>query len=98
MHAVSASFFFGAPVVALVSWNPWWLIPFFVSGVVGSAGHYLFDDGRVDARETTSAPEVPPYVLLMFWMLLRGQWWDEVARAQQAVREAQQGPTATPKR
>ncbi len=96
LHAISAACFFGAPVVAMLTTNPWWLLPFFVSGLIGSAGHRLFDDGGVNLRETTSAPEVPGYVLIMFWMLARGQWWDEVARARQAMPATPASQPTTP--
>jgi hypothetical protein len=82
LHFVSMLMFFGAPVVALVLWSPWPLLAFMTSGLVGTAGHYLFRDGTVSARESTSQPEVPYYVLRMFWLLARGRYAHEVAAAQ----------------
>lgn len=81
IHALSAAMFFGGPLVALVLWSPWPLLGFAASGAVGASGHWLFKDGGVSPREATSQPEVPPWVLLMFWMLLRGTWWPEVQAA-----------------
>ncbi len=91
VHALSAVCFFGGPPMALITWNPWWLAPFLVSGLIGAAGHHLFDDGGVNAREATSQPEVPGYVLIMFWMLARGQWWNEVEGVRSAVQAHDQG-------
>ena len=83
VHALSLAMFAGSPVVALVTWNPWWLLAFFTSGVVGAAGHYLFDDAGVSLREATSQPEVPYFVVLMFYKLLRGTYWGELEAARE---------------
>lgn len=86
IHALSAALFFGGPVVALLWWTPWPLVGFALSGLLGASGHALFKDGGVSPREATSQPEVPPWVLLMFWMLLTGTWWPEVEQARERLR------------
>ena len=85
VHALSALLFFGTPPLALLLWTPWPLLGFAASGLVGAAGHAVFRDGGVSPREATSQPEVPPWVLWMFWMLLNGTWWPEVEAARERL-------------
>jgi hypothetical protein len=86
IHAVSALLYFGCPVVALALRSPWPLIGFAVSGLVGSAGHHLFRDGVVDAREASFAAEVPGYVVRMFYRLARGRYRTDIALAEARLR------------
>jgi len=81
-HFVSALLFFGSPIAALLLWNPWFLVGFSVSGVVGTSGHYLFRDGGVSLRESSAAPEVPYFVVVMFYKLARGSYRVDVAAAE----------------
>ncbi len=81
VHFVSFLMFFGAPVLALLTWDPWWLLAFFLSGGVGAAGHYAFDDAGVSLREATSTPTVPFFVAIMFYKLARRTYWADVAAA-----------------
>lgn len=87
VHFASMLLFFGSPLAALLLWSPWPLLGFAVSGAVGTAGHYLFHDGTVSVRESTSQPEVPYFVLVMFWKIARGTYGQEIAaaRAKQAA-------------
>lgn len=82
VHFVSWLMFFFGPVLALVTWNPWWLIAFLASGLVGAGGHYAFKDSGVSLKEATSSPAVPLYVTVMFYKLARRRYWDDVAAAQ----------------
>lgn len=82
VHAISAVLFWGFPWIALVTGDPRWWIGFLVSGVVGAAGHYVFADGGVSLREATSQPEVPWYVLRMFWRIARRRYAEDVAHAE----------------
>ncbi len=81
VHFVSLLLFFGSPLVALIAWSPWPLLGFVFSGAVGTLGHVLFRDGAVSVRESTSQPEVPYYVVRMFWLLARGRYAGEIAAA-----------------
>ena len=82
VHAASAVLFWVFPWIALTTGNPGWWIGFLVSGVVGAAGHYVFGDGGVSLREATSQPEVPWYVLRMFWRIARGRYGEDIAAAE----------------
>ena len=82
VHLVSFILFWGGPIAAWALWDARWLIAFFASGPVGALGHFVFRDGRVDLRETTSRPTVVFYVTRMFWRLLRGTYFDDVRAAE----------------
>jgi len=82
VHALSSLLFFGTPILALVLWSPWPLLGFAISGWVGAAGHRIFKDGGVSLREATAQPEVPYFVLVMFWRIARGVYAQDIARAQ----------------
>lgn len=85
VHAISAALYFGCPLLALGLWSPWPLAGFVVSGLVGASGHHLFGDGGVDRREASFAAEVPGYVLLVFWRILRGRYGEDVALAERRL-------------
>ena len=78
MHLVSFIAFWGGLVMALVTWQPWWLAVWACSGTIGTAGHYLFDDGSVSVKEAAFSPAVPFYVGIMFVRIARGTYFDEV--------------------
>lgn len=81
VHFVSALMFFGTPIAAAATRNPWWLIGFFSSGMVGVFGHYAFKDSGVSLREATVATEVPYFVLVMFYKIARGSYRRDVDAA-----------------
>lgn len=83
-HFVSMLFFFVSPIVAIVTQNPNWLALFFVSGMVGTAGHFLFKDGKVSVKEATIRLQVPYFVLKMFSLLFSGKYSLEIKKAQTA--------------
>lgn len=87
-HFVSMLCFYASPLWALVTGNPWHLGLFFASGLIGGLGHYLFDDGRVDWRELTSRPEVPSYVVIMFWRIVRGRYAEDTRLARELALRA----------
>jgi len=82
VHFVSWLMFFGGPLIALLTFNPWWLSLFLLSGATGAAGHFIFGDSGVSLREATSNLSVPVFVSRMFWDLLRGKYWSQVQEAQ----------------
>lgn len=82
IHAVSFGMFYGGPVAALISRNPWWLVLFAASGSVGAFGHWVSGDGGVNVREATSSPLVVFYVTRMFWRMARGRYGADIAAAE----------------
>jgi len=96
LHFVSWLMFFGGPLLALLSWNAWWLTLFLASGAVGAAGHYVFKDSGVSLREATSTPGVPLYVSRMFVLIARGEYAEEVRRARRKVMAHTRSERSTP--
>ncbi|MBI4345671.1 MAG: hypothetical protein HY553_02375 [Elusimicrobia bacterium] len=88
VHFVSMLWFYGGPPAAVLDRDARWLLLFFASGFLGGLGHWWFDDGRVDWREMTSRPEVPHYVVIMFWRIFTGKWPQDTERARDAARRA----------
>lgn len=84
IHFISFLLFCFSPLFAWIFWNPWILIGFFISGIVGAIGHYVTGDGGgVSVREATSTPGVPFYVAIMFYKLFRGTYKNDLAIADQ---------------
>jgi len=80
-HFISFLFFFGSPVLAWIFHSYWLLVPFFISGIVGAAGHWLFGDGGVNVRETTSSPQVVMFNTLMLYKIATGAYGRDVRAA-----------------
>ncbi|MEK6773529.1 MAG: hypothetical protein AABY64_06295 [Bdellovibrionota bacterium] len=81
VHTVSCAMFWLGPILAVLVHPINWLM-FFGSGLVGTAGHYFFKDGTVDAREATSSLQVVVFSTLMTFLFLRGQYQQEILRVQ----------------
>ena len=77
IHVVSMVMYFVGPLVAFVTWNPWWLLAPVLSGSVGAFGHWLSGDGGVSLKEATVEVTVPFYVPLVFWKILKGSYFTE---------------------
>jgi hypothetical protein len=77
VHLVSFLLFWISPVLAWAV-SPFWLVGFFASGLVGTAGHYFFKDGTVDAREATSSLQVVHYSSVMAGLFVTGRWSREI--------------------
>ena len=90
-HLVSSLCFFGSPVLAVLNKNPYWLLLFLVSGLIGTAGHFIFRDGSVSARDATVRHRVPWYVLRMFYEIATGKYPHTLQKAEsnRAVRLAE---------
>ena len=71
LHALSFVMFCFSPIIALFTWNSWWLAGFFASGLVGTVGHFIFKDGGVSIKESTHDPKVPLFVARMFLMIFK---------------------------
>lgn len=91
VHFVTFVIYWGSPVVAWWTWNPWWLLGLPLSGALAAPSHWLFDDGGVSVREATWDPAVPFYVTIMFWRMARGLYREDIARAEAAYRALQDG-------
>jgi hypothetical protein len=81
--------------VALITWNPWWLLGVPISGPLGAAGHHIFRDGGISLRESTSSPEVVWFVSRMLWRILRGTYPSDIARARERLEALRAAPPAT---
>lgn len=77
MHVLSFGLFWISPVLALMV-SPWWWLGFLSSGLVGTAGHYVFKDGVVDFREATSRWQVVFYSSCMILLFLSGSYKEEI--------------------
>lgn len=77
VHFVSFLCFWLSPILAIVI-NPWFIIGFFASGIIGTAGHYFFTDGTVDAKEATSSLQVVEFSSKMAFLFISGQYWGEI--------------------
>lgn len=90
VHVVSFLMFWFSPVLAIAV-SPYWLIGFFASGLVGTAGHYVFKDGTVDAREATSSLQVVHYSSIMAVLFVTGRWSREIRLTEKKYREFTEG-------
>jgi hypothetical protein len=90
IHFVSFLLFWLSPLLAY-TFSAWWLIGFFGSGLVGTFGHFVFKDGRVDAREATSSLQVIHFSSLMAFFFVQGRWPSEIARAELRFSDYQNG-------
>jgi len=59
--------------------SPWFIIGFFASGIIGTAGHYFFSDGTVDAKEATSSLQVVQFSSKMAFLFISGRYWEEIS-------------------
>jgi hypothetical protein len=96
IHFVSWICFMGGPLLALYTRNPWWLIPFFASGAIGTAGHALSGESDVSYQEATHNRNVPLFVTRIFWLIAQRRYRDEVERVE-ACAKILQASTRPPK-
>jgi hypothetical protein len=78
VHFVSFVVYWGSLSMLLLTRDPHWLLVWVPSGLIGTLGHYVFEEGTVSAKEAAFSPAVPFYVTIMFWRILRGTYFDEV--------------------
>lgn len=84
LHFISLSLFLVSVPAGLLTADPRWLIPAILSAPIGTAGHYLFRDGGVRARDFT-APRTLVSLIVIYSMILRGTYSAEVARVGRIV-------------
>jgi hypothetical protein len=77
VHLISFLMFWLCPLFA-VAINPWFFLGFFLSGLVGTAGHYFFIDGTVDAKEATSSIQVVAFSSKMAFLFVTGKYGQEI--------------------
>lgn len=90
VHFFSFLTYYGALFALLITWHPAWIIGLFVSGFIGTAGHYLFDDGRVKIKEATFDPMVVFYVTIMFYKIFRRSYSKDIEGAEQRLKQWQE--------
>ena len=83
IHFVAFLMFYGGPVAALITWDPWWLVAYVLSGPLGAFAHYISGDGGVNLREATSSPLVVFYVTIMFFKIACRTYAAEVSAARE---------------
>lgn len=86
VHFFSFLTYYGALFALIVTWDPTWIIGLFVSGFIGTAGHYLFDDGQVKIKEATFDPMVVFYVTIMFYKIFRRSYSHDIESAEQRLK------------
>ncbi len=74
VHFVSFLCFMGGPILALLTANILWFGLFMISGLIGTAGHYVFRDGGVSVREATFQLSVPYFVGKMLYQIVTGTY------------------------
>lgn len=82
VHFVSFIFFWLSPLLAIFV-NPFFILGFFASGIIGTAGHYFFSDGTVDAKEATSSIQVVQFSSKMAFLFITGKYWKEITYVNQ---------------
>ena len=80
IHFVSWLMFMGGPLTAIYTRNPWWLAPFFASGLVGAAGHAISGESDVSFKEATHSRKVPFFISRVFLMIALRRYPQEVQR------------------
>lgn len=79
VHFVSALFFWLGPILAILI-SPYYLVLFFISGLIGAVGHYVYKDGAVNVKETTSSAQVVIFSTLMAYLFITKKYAAEIAR------------------
>ena len=85
VHFFSFLTYYGSLFGLIITWHPAWVLGLFLSGMIGAAGHYIYDDGRVKIKEATFDPMVVFYVTIMFYKIFRRRYAEDVAAAEQRL-------------
>lgn len=88
-HWVSFMMLYGSPILALATWNAWWLFCVPLSSVVGVIGHCLFEDSSVDFRDTVYNPQTMRCLNRMFYRMATGRYAQDVALMTSRLHEYQ---------
>src|SRR5688572_5313422 len=80
-HVISCALFWFSIPVAIILRQPYWVLGFFASGLMGTAGHFLFGDGTVNRKEATSSLQVVHYSSKMVLLFLIGRYGREIVTA-----------------
>lgn len=87
---LSFLYFWLSPILAIVI-NPWFIIGFFASGIIGTTGHYFFTDGTVDVKEATSSLQVVEFSSKMAYLFISGQYWREINYLNEKLKKYKKG-------
>lgn len=94
-HIPSVFLFWGSPILAWIYNNPFFLIGFFVSGLVGTASHYLSKEGTVDAKEATSSFKAVLFSTTMAVLFILGAYKEQVLQAKEKLKRYLDGKIKT---
>ncbi|MDF1665877.1 MAG: hypothetical protein P1V97_29240, partial [Planctomycetota bacterium] len=89
IHFFSFLTYYASLFALIVTWHPAWILGLFLSGFIGTAGHYIFDDGRVKIKEATFDPMVVFYVTIMFYKIFRRSYSQDIESAEQRLKQWQ---------
>lgn len=89
-HFISFLMFWGFPTLALVTWNPWWLLAWCASGFVGIFSHYISGEGDVNYVYENTSPFVSMYVSVMFVKILRRTYATDVETARRRLAQLEE--------
>lgn len=91
-HLVACLFFWLSIPAAFYFHRPWLIGGFFISGLIGTSGHYLFGDGTVNRKEATSSPQVVYFSTRMVLLFLLGRYSSHIQQAERVAHEQELGP------
>ena len=93
LHGLSGCVFYGLPIAASVTGNPWWLCGLPLSSMIGVLGHALFEEGDIDLQDAVFSLRTLQCLNRMFWRMLTGHYHEDI-RAMSARFEASHQPHA----
>jgi hypothetical protein len=75
-------FFWGGPLLFIITQNWYFWIMFFVSGMIGSIGHLIGTDPGVNLREATSSPAAALMATYMVVRVILGKYQKDIIQAE----------------
>ena len=93
-HGVSGCVFYGLPIAAAMTGNPWWLCGLPLSSIIGVVGHAFFEPGKIDLQDALFSWRTLRCLNRMFWRLLTGRYSQdirEMTARMEAYRRAHNG-------
>jgi hypothetical protein len=90
IHLFSTFLFWFSPLLALLV-SPWWLVGFFISGLVGGVSHLITNEGTAETKEVTSSLQVVHFSTTMSWLFITGKYRKEIEITKNKFRLYQAG-------